>query len=381
MPEPRLTVLQLLDKRPGAGGVDVHVHRLTRDLEHLGHRVVAARILALRDAAGLRGEHWLPPSYGPLQGLRAAGRFQALLAELKPDVVHLHAGFTTLSPLVLRKLRACVAVVGTLHDVRPFCAAQPTGALPARALRRARMLCVEPWARGEWRRLPFLVVPSDYLRRLALSNGFCRERIRLVPHCVEVPPSPLPPHSGVPRVVYLGRLADEKGVGVLLAALARLRGLRWTATFLGDGPKRAALEQEAERLGLRGRIEFRGHVGPRERDEALAGARMVAMPSLVPEAFGLSGVEALAVGRPVVSFGLGGVREWLRDGETGLVCAPGAGALAAQIERLLLDAELAARLGRRGHELVRCRFSGSAVARQMGEIYRMAAIRLPVGAH
>ncbi len=376
MPAASLKVLQLLDKRFGAGGVDVHVSHLGRDLAQLGHRIATARILRERDtAAPARIEHWLPVSYGPLQGLRASGKFQALLSDVSPDVVHVHAGFTTLSPVVLHRLSAFGAVVGTLHDVRPFCEGALTGPAFVQALRRTRMLCVERWARDEWRRLPFLIVPSEYLRRLALGNGFCDERVRLVPHAVDAPPAPPPLARGVPRIVYLGRLTDEKGVGLLLEALARLRELPWTATFLGDGPKRTDLEQEAERLGLRARIEFRGHVAAGVRDAVLAEARVVAMPSLVPEAFGLSGVEALALGRPVVSFGLGGVQEWLRDGETGLLAAPGAAALAVQMKRLLLDPGLAALLGRRGHELVRERFNGRVVAMQVCEIYRAAAAR------
>ena len=93
--------------------------------------------------------------------------------------------------------------------------------------------------------------------------------------------------------------------------------------------------------------------------EALyARAAVVVCPSVWNEPFGLVGLEAMAHSRPVAAFAVGGVPEWLTDGETGFL-APrrDTAALGAAVERLLRDPELAARLGRGGRRSLETRFS------------------------
>ncbi len=147
-----------------------------------------------------------------------------------------------------------------------------------------------------------------------------------------------------PVVLYAGRLVPEKGVSVVLDAWGELRSAA-TLVLIGDGPL-------AARAGATPRARLLGPLPREELPVAYASAELALLPSLPTprfrEPWGLVCNEAMHQGRPVIaSSAVGAVAGGLvRDGETGLVVAPGdARALRAAIERLLQDPELRERLG------------------------------------
>ncbi|MGH9112705.1 MAG: glycosyltransferase [Acidimicrobiales bacterium] len=145
------------------------------------------------------------------------------------------------------------------------------------------------------------------------------------------------PQEGL--LVYVGRLADKKGVDVLVDAVARLPSAR--LEVVGDGPDRAALEASAQRLGVGDRVSFAGRLPKHEVLAALARAHAVVIPSRVGAGGDMEGTpvvlcEAMAAGVPVVASDLGGLGECLDDGITGLLVPPGdADALAATLAKVL----------------------------------------------
>lgn len=131
------------------------------------------------------------------------------------------------------------------------------------------------------------------------------------------------PENGL--VVAVGRLADKKGFDVLIRALAQVRLVR--LELIGDGPERARLETLAQTLGVDGRVRFRGRLPQTEVLAALRRAQVVAIPSKVGADGDTDGTpvvlcEAMAAGVPVVASELGGLREVVSDGETGLLVPP-----------------------------------------------------------
>ena len=143
-------------------------------------------------------------------------------------------------------------------------------------------------------------------------------------------------------LAFAGRLGPQKALGVAIDALARLDDV--TLLVAGDGPERAGLERRAAELALGARARFLGSV-PRERVLRLF---RVADACVLPSAWENlphTVVEALAVGCPVIATAVGGVPEVVRDGENGLLVAPGdPEALAAAIGRFFGDHELRDRL-------------------------------------
>jgi glycosyltransferase involved in cell wall biosynthesis len=189
------------------------------------------------------------------------------------------------------------------------------------------------------RRAAHVVVPSAYLRDLALGWGVAPDRLTVVPN--PAPPLPPLPDRDAARgalgldgvtLAAAGRLTRQKALADAFAAVARVDGV--SLVVAGDGPERGALERRAAELGLDGRVRF---VGPLARTEVLTLFRAAdaALLSSAWENLPHSVVEALAVGTPVVATAVGGVPEVVRDGENGLLVAPGdVAALADAIRRV-----------------------------------------------
>ena len=195
-----------------------------------------------------------------------------------------------------------------------------------------------PWlARRILRRARLAICASHELAEAA--RGLGARDVRVIPAGVDVPGEPGDPDEP-PHVLYAGRLSPEKGVLELVEAA---RGL--PLVVAGDGP-------------LRERVP--GALGWVPHDELLrlyARAAVVACPSR-REGFGVACAEAMASARPVVASSVGGLRDLVVDGETGLLVPPGdVGALRGAIERLLGDAELRRRLGLAARRRVRERFT------------------------
>jgi len=153
-------------------------------------------------------------------------------------------------------------------------------------------------------------------------------------------------------VFTVGRLDPMKRFDLLVRAVAATRR-PLTAVIAGEGPERDRLAALAGELGVAGRVELPGRISDRRLVELYAGALAVFYAPF-DEDYGYVTVEAFRSGRPVVTTAdSGGVLEFVRDGENGYVCAPGAEReIAARFERLWDDRAGALRLGRAGRERV-----------------------------
>ena len=152
--------------------------------------------------------------------------------------------------------------------------------------------------------------------------------------------------QAAPLLVFVGRLAKEKDVPLLLDALAALPA-EVRLLLVGEGPERAALEAHAARLGLAGRAVFAGGQ-PHERVVAvLLASDLFVFPSQT-ETLGLAVVEAMAAGLAVVAVRGGASIDLVGDGDTGRLVAPEPGAFAGAVRDLLGDPSRRSEMGRRG---------------------------------
>jgi glycosyltransferase involved in cell wall biosynthesis len=166
-----------------------------------------------------------------------------------------------------------------------------------------------------------------------------------------------------------GRLVELKGLEYLLNAAAALRrefpGLR--VEIAGSGPQRAKLEQMVEQMELKGHVEFLGWV--HELSSVLPRWDIFVMPSL-EEGFGISALDAMAAGLPVVASSVGGVPELVVDGETGWLVPPGdAEALASRLRLLLCNPELRISVGAAAHAHVRDHFNAAQMTGNFARLY------------
>jgi glycogen(starch) synthase len=200
-----------------------------------------------------------------------------------------------------------------------------------------------------------VLVITPRLRRLLLADGADENRIHLIPPGVNPSLFEGPfedPFSGVgtPRVLFVGRLAAQKGVGTLVSAAALLEDPRAQVLLVGDGPKRKRLKREAKRIGVADRLHFVGFVAHERLPAVLAHADVLVLPSIYEE-LGTVLLEAMQAALPIVASRTGGIPDVIEDGVNGMLVPPDEPeALAHAINRLLADRNLARRLSEGARE-------------------------------
>ena len=150
-----------------------------------------------------------------------------------------------------------------------------------------------------------IVVISAFMKGRLVANGLPAERIVVEPPQI-IPPPPTPNFQIPVDLLFAGQLIRGKGVQLLLEAMARMRMPR-TLDVVGTGNMEAELKAQAERLGLVERVRWHGYQ-PTPQDWMRA-AKCVVVPSFWQEPYGLVAAEAVALGRSVVAFDIGGLPE------------------------------------------------------------------------
>ncbi|HEX7052824.1 MAG TPA: glycosyltransferase [Burkholderiales bacterium] len=292
----------------------------------------------------------------PLQKARlsatALGDFCAALIRHPRSLVHLHLSRRTFwrqAPFAAAALAARRPLVVQLHGAG-------LGNEAAPLLARAACVVVaceaqRVWVRGVAKNANVLTVP---------------------------PPLTVPAAASAERpnvVLFLGRVAVEKGIYDLLDAIAGVRAAVPDVRLVcaGEG-ERAAVARYAERLGIGDAVKFIGWVGPSGKRALLETAAAFALPSY-DEALPASLVEAMSAGVPPVVSPVGGIPEAVQESVSGLFVAPGDRAnLERRLKRLLLDRALAARLGSAARESARLRFSPERVLPRLDALYADAGV-------
>jgi glycosyltransferase involved in cell wall biosynthesis len=270
-----------------------------------------------------------------------AGRqFHAILTDTPADIVHTHL-IDGLSAAIWRRARqAGLPVLHTAHDYHLLC---PRAFL----LTRNWQLCREPqlacrayraWHLHTARDIDLFVSPSRFLLERHLSAGLTPRRSMVVRNGIPLPKPALRTRPGGKptrrRLLLLTRLTVEKGVHVLLQAVATLpRTLGFELIIAGRGPLEPDVQQAA---AADERIKFVGYVTGDAKDALLASADYLVLPSLWYENAPVVVIEAAAYGLGVIGSRIGGIPELVREGRTGLLFEPGnAKELAGALRRLL----------------------------------------------
>jgi len=214
-----------------------------------------------------------------------------------------------------------------------------------------------PWlARRVLQGARLVIAASNALADSARALG--ASSVKVIPSGVDLPPG-VGEEASPPEVLYAGRLSPEKGVEDLVSAAAGMN-----LVVAGDGPLRRRVPGAL------------GFVPNDELQQLYARAAVVACPSR-REGFGVACLEAMAHGRPVVATSVGGLRDLVVEGETGLVVPPGdPPALRAALARLLADPDLRRALGAAGRRRAQERFSWAAVTDATLDAYADAAGRM-----
>ncbi|WP_432192850.1 glycosyltransferase [Streptomyces sp. bgisy027] len=363
-------------------------------LRTAGHRVELferrSDDIAARSLLGKAALPFLVP-WNPAVRTELAAR----LRTERPDVVHVHNVFPLLSPAVLAACAdAGVPAVATLHNYTQVCppgtlqrdgrpctecvgSAAPLPAVRHGCYRNSRLATV-PLAvslsvnrRRWWSGVERFLCISAAQRDVLVRSGMPAERLVVKHNFV---PDPDDRRSGAgEHVLYLGRLAQAKGVRLLMTAwdeVAAAGGVGVPLVIAGTGP----LEQEVTAWAAgRDDVRFVGLYDTAECRKAIARSVAVVAPSTWLEAFGLVVVEAMAAGVPVVAAGHGAFVELVEDGVTGLLHRPGEpGSLASCIRRIASGGDRNQEMGRAARRRYERGFSPAVGLERLVEEYRTA---------
>jgi L-malate glycosyltransferase len=317
-------------------------------LRALGHD---AQLLSVRDSPlARRAKAAGVPVHVVGRKARRAGSallLRKLLSEQKFDVLHANEPHALTSAWLARAQRIVPVLVSR---------------------RVAYPLSRSGLARMRYQAAQCIVAISHFVEKSVLESGMPAEKVAVVYDGVEVPPLPTPEArrqarqrwgaTGEDRLLgCIGYLLPEKGQEIAIRALSTLQAKIPGARLLlaGDGPCRRPLQALVRQQGLQDAVIFAGFVD--DVSQVYAALDVFVFPSLA-EPLGTSLLAAMAWGLPVVAVAIGGLPEYVKDGENGLLVAqPDPELFSAEIRRLLNDETFGIALGQKARSTIAERFS------------------------
>lgn len=321
-------------------------------------------------------------------------RVEAAIATFRPDVVHVHNWFPSLSPSIFRTCnRRNVPVVHTLHNYRLLCVkaslyrnGKPCEKCIGKTLRlpgivhgcyrgsragsaAATAAMLFHWQIGTWERsVDRFIALSHFAKMKLVEGGLPESKITVKPNALSFDPGIR--DGGEGYFAYVGRLTEEKGIPTLLECWRRDPTLP-KLYIVGAGPLEgevraaAAARDNIESLGLRGSSEIMGIMGK---------ARAVICPSLWYEGMPRVAIEAMAVGAPLIASRLGTYVEMIEDGRSGLLFEAGnPAALLASVRQAVRGGPPVA-MRKAARMQFEARYSAEASFLHLQEIYREASL-------
>lgn len=334
-------------------GQSVHIEAIVSALRQLGHDVLVVGP-TLYERAAFGGESAavrIIRRYAPrvllelaelAYSIPAARRLHRACRDFAPEAIYERYNLYYLAGALVR----CLTGIPLLLEVNsPICEERSRhGGLALRPLAAA----LQRWV---WRSADVVFVVTGVLREIVVAAGVARDRVAVVPNAID--PAMFPPEpyraspGGAVTIGFVGFIRDWHGLDQMIEGLARRRGgTPVRLVVVGDGPARAALQQQAAARGVEDLVDFLG-LQPRSAVQQLIRRFDIAVqPSVVPYASPLKIFEYMACGRAIVAPDQPNIREILSDGDTALLFDPAEpGALWRAIWRLADDPHLRERLG------------------------------------
>jgi len=374
-------------------GADRYIFGLTDLLESHGHNVIPFA-MQHRENRSTPWSKYFPPYVQTrqpklsLDGLKTFKRMiysreakcnmAALIRDARPDLAHIHNIYTQLSPSILDALSAAkVPTVMTVHDyhlVAPNYSLWAHGKIEdwsqpglvrstlskfhknsyAASFAQSLMFKLHRQWKIYQKNIDHFIPPSEFVRQRMIESGFEADKITTIPHFIDLSGvEPKKEEDDEGYVLFVGRFVEEKGAEVLIRAMSELPDV--PCKLLGAGPDEGRLRDWA---AGHGNIEFLGWQKGGVPWDLYRKARVVVVPSIWYEVFGLVALEAMAVGTPVIASEIGGLTEVVDDGQTGRLVPPGdVQALKMAIEDMMDNKKHALELGRAGRTKVETEYS------------------------
>ena len=392
-----LKILHLNNIYDYSGGTEIYMINVCKNLQELGHEV--AIIYDKGNPKNFLDKNWrayhIPfvSEYHPENDKTVQKKLKEIINKENPDIIHLHNIYNPQTVLNSMKMRPTMR---TMHDYYSLCPAHN------KYLRGSSKICKKsfglyclwrlPWdhcagsdmqttARGFLetiseinvnKNLDKILVTSNYMKKELIKNAFSPTTVNTQPLFSEISIDKKKRASYLDKIILaIGRISiPDKGFDYLIKALSYLKS-DFEAVIIGDGPDLNYIKQQAYDLGLNDKVKFTGWLSRKEIEDYYAKCRVVIVPSMWAEPFGLIGIEAMTYSKPVIAFNVGGIPDWLIHKKNGFLIKRGnAKKMASKIQLLLENPELAKKLGIEGKNIVEKKYNKKASMNSLIDIYR-----------
>ena len=308
--------------------------------------------------------------------------------EIKPDLIYVHR----LSGKQLEELiNADIPIIRFFHDHKLFClrehkyttlrhktCTKPIGyncysclgfinrkeGLPLVHLRRLSEFVKEQAIN---KKLAGFIVGSDYMKEHLIAHAFNGSKVYVNPLYTADKKSVS--QTERKNFLFAGQLVRGKGLDCLLNAFAGL-DTEHKLIICGSGRQEQKYKQLAAKLNRQEKIVWKGKMPAKQLSELYASSICAVMPSISPETFGLSGLEAMSNSTAVIASNVGGIGQWLQDGVNGYLVPSGdTSALRDAMKKIADDTDKAKRLGDNGRKIFEKKFQPQAHINKLLEIF------------
>ncbi len=347
----------------------------------------------LRAPQGIRGK--LAIASRAIYFAEAKRKFERLVKETNPDIVHIQNIYHEISPSILNVCRKYnIPVVQTVHDyklicpnyklfcngkIETFCKGGDfykeifhkctSGSISASALTALEMY-IHKWLHIYDRGVKYWIAPSKAVKDILVEYGMPKERINVMHHFFDT--TAVTPATSVGKyILCYGRLSEEKGFHVAIQAMKSLPGQR--LKIAGEGPMKDLLVSLAYEEGVSDRVDFVGFVKGAALKKLIRESRIVLVPSVWFEVFGYTIVEAMAANKVVLGSRIGAIEEILGSVDARLLFTPGdSDDLAKKALALLCDNTRLERLGQKSRSWVQKNLFPEDYYNRLIELYKKA---------
>jgi glycosyltransferase involved in cell wall biosynthesis len=309
-------------------------------------------------------------------------KLREMIADIKPDIAHLHLIDHHISPSILPELKAAgVPIVQTIHEYKRICPnyrlyIERTSETCTRCLSGNYMHCLgqkclkdsytasalvttamylHRWSKVWDTHVDLSLCVTDFVKDMLKRGGVPESQLLTVPLMIRMEDYQ-PSEERGDYILFAGRLAPEKGLFTLLKAMENLPDIR--LKIAGDGPVMDDLRKIVEEKSLH-HVEFTGYIDGIELRKLMAQSRFLVFPSEWYEPGALTISESQAMERPVIGARIGGIPETMEDGISGLLFEPGnIEELTEKIQYLYSHKEESIAMGKASRKVVENRASG-----------------------
>lgn len=355
------------------GGAEKYFLELTESLQKSGHQVAVFSMQHPLNQSSKYAKYFpsrvsfnegnifqlVKASRRLLWSQEVARNFAKLIDDFKPEIIHIHNIYHHLSPSLLAVARKYkIPVVMHLHDHQLICP-NHSGFVRNKVCNRCRggkyyncvryrcvknsfskslLASVAAYYHHDVLKIyrqsvSLFIAPSSYIKKQLIENGWGRGNIKVIRNFIsgkllryKIKQTP------GKYLLYFGRLSEEKGIALLIKALAHAPQ---SLKIVGRGPEEPALKALSRQLNLDKKISFVGFKNGLALEKIISEAKAVIVPSVCPENMPFSLLEAMALGKTVIAANIGGLPELIKDGRNGLLFKAGStAALAASLKRL-----------------------------------------------